>query len=112
MLTLEIIRFQTSDFGNHTAELNDKLSMLTISNKNKQKKVNWIISLCENFVKSFRVQCSASCGGGLQHRLIKCVDTRTEASEEVDRVQCDHKLKPNDTKKCNVRDCESDPSGE
>ncbi|XP_044000424.1 A disintegrin and metalloproteinase with thrombospondin motifs 12 isoform X1 [Gambusia affinis] len=66
---------------------------------------------CAQWLTGSWGQCSASCGGGLQHRLIKCVDTRTEASEEVDQVQCDHKLKPSDTKKCNVGDCKSDPSG-
>uniref|UniRef100_A0A3B3UC22 ADAM metallopeptidase with thrombospondin type 1 motif 7 n=1 Tax=Poecilia latipinna TaxID=48699 RepID=A0A3B3UC22_9TELE len=67
---------------------------------------------CAQWLTGSWGQCSASCGGGLQHRLIKCVDTRTETSEEVDQVQCDHKLKPNSTKKCHIRDCKTDPSGE
>ncbi|KAM7405853.1 hypothetical protein PAMP_000273 [Pampus punctatissimus] len=52
-------------------------------------------------------QCSASCGGGVQRRLIKCVDTKAET--EVDQAQCDHELQPESTLKCNLQECESAP---
>lgn len=58
------------------------------------------------------LQCSASCGGGVQRRLIKCVDTKAETDEEVDAAQCDDELQPVSTQKCNVQECERTPSGE
>lgn len=56
-------------------------------------------------------QCSASCGGGVQRRLIKCVNTKAEAAE-VEASQCDPELQPASTHKCNVQKCERTPSGE
>lgn len=56
-------------------------------------------------------QCSASCGGGVQHRLIKCVNAKAEAGE-VEAPQCDPALQPASTQKCNVQKCETTPSGE
>lgn len=64
------------------------------------------------FVFFKTLQCSASCGGGVQRRLIKCVDTKAETDEEVDPAQCDHELQPASTQKCNVQECERTPSGE
>lgn len=58
------------------------------------------------------LQCSASCGGGVQHRLIKCVNTKAETDEEVEEAQCDHEPKPESAQKCNLQECESAPFGE
>lgn len=57
-------------------------------------------------------QCSASCGGGVQRRLIKCVNIKAETDEEVDGAQCDQELQPESNQKCNLQQCESAPSGE
>uniref|UniRef100_A0A3Q4HZ00 A disintegrin and metalloproteinase with thrombospondin motifs 7-like n=1 Tax=Neolamprologus brichardi TaxID=32507 RepID=A0A3Q4HZ00_NEOBR len=56
--------------------------------------------------------CSASCGVGVQHRLIKCVDTRAETDGEVDQAQCHHEPPPEGTRKCNTQECESVQPGE
>ncbi|CAF99891.1 unnamed protein product, partial [Tetraodon nigroviridis] len=55
-------------------------------------------------------KCSASCGGGVQHRLIKCVNTKAEA-EEVEASQCDPELQPASTQNCNVQKCVRTPAG-
>lgn len=57
-------------------------------------------------------QCSASCGGGLQRRLIKCVNTKAETEEEVDQARCEPEMQPESTQKCNVQECERPPAGE
>uniref|UniRef100_A0A8C6L6X3 ADAM metallopeptidase with thrombospondin type 1 motif 7 n=1 Tax=Nothobranchius furzeri TaxID=105023 RepID=A0A8C6L6X3_NOTFU len=66
--------------------------------------------LCLDWYTSSWGQCSASCGGGVQHRLIKCVDTKAETQEMVEPSQCDLQLKPNNTQRCNLHNCESTPS--
>lgn len=48
----------------------------------------------------------------MQRRLIKCVDTKAEAEEEVDSTHCDHVLQPASTQKCNIQACERSPLGE
>lgn len=58
------------------------------------------------------MQCSASCGGGVQQRLIKCVDTKADTDSEVDQAQCHHELKPVGSQKCNTQECESASPGE
>ncbi|KAK0136946.1 A disintegrin and metalloproteinase with thrombospondin motifs 12 [Merluccius polli] len=55
--------------------------------------------------------CSALCGSGVQHRLIKCVDTKAEVQDEVEQARCDLQPRPDSTKKCNLNECESAPSG-
>ncbi|XP_054867094.1 A disintegrin and metalloproteinase with thrombospondin motifs 7 isoform X2 [Amphiprion ocellaris] len=66
---------------------------------------------CAQWLTGSWGQCSASCGGGVQHRLIRCVDTKAEADEEVDQARCDHQPPPESSKKCNLQECESAPSG-
>lgn len=56
-------------------------------------------------------QCSAPCGGGIQRRQVKCMDTRTGVAEE-DGSLCDHEPRPESTQKCNPQDCESSEPGE
>lgn len=72
------------------------------------------IYFCAQNTETFftTLQCSASCGGGVQHRLIKCVDTKAVTDDEVDAAQCDHELQPASTQKCHVQECEMKPSGE
>ena len=60
---------------------------------------------------SLFLQCSALCGSGVQHRLIKCVDTKAEVQDEVEQTRCDLQPRPDSTKKCNLNECESAPSG-
>lgn len=57
-------------------------------------------------------QCSASCGGGLQRRLIKCVNTDAGTEREVEQVQCELEKQPENTQKCNLQECERPPAGE
>ena len=52
-------------------------------------------------------QCSASCGGGVQRRLVKCVNSKSETEEEEERAQCDHESSPENTQKCNIQECEN-----
>ncbi|XP_035764979.1 A disintegrin and metalloproteinase with thrombospondin motifs 7 [Neolamprologus brichardi] len=67
---------------------------------------------CLEWYTSSWGQCSASCGVGVQHRLIKCVDTRAETDGEVDQAQCHHEPPPEGTRKCNTQECESVQPGE
>uniref|UniRef100_A0A8C9NG84 ADAM metallopeptidase with thrombospondin type 1 motif 7 n=1 Tax=Serinus canaria TaxID=9135 RepID=A0A8C9NG84_SERCA len=48
--------------------------------------------------------CSAPCGGGIQRRQVKCIDTRTGVAEE-DSSLCDHEPWPESTQKCNPQEC-------
>ncbi|KAM4592817.1 A disintegrin and metalloproteinase with thrombospondin motifs 7 [Odontesthes bonariensis] len=66
---------------------------------------------CAQWLTGSWGQCSASCGGGVEHRLIKCVNTKTETGEEVDQAQCGQEPRPEGTRKCNLQECESAPSG-
>ncbi|CAB1338969.1 unnamed protein product, partial [Coregonus sp. 'balchen'] len=45
--------------------------------------------------------CSASCGGGVQRRLVKCVNTKTE---EEEHAQCDPEPWPENSQKCNLNE--------
>ncbi|TNN64901.1 A disintegrin and metalloproteinase with thrombospondin motifs 7 [Liparis tanakae] len=67
---------------------------------------------CLDWYTSSWGQCSAHCGGGVEHRLIKCVNTKAETGEEVDQAQCDRERHPESSQKCNLQECESAPSGE
>lgn len=51
------------------------------------------------------VQCSAPCGGGVQRRLVKCVNTQTGLAEE-DSDQCSHETWPESKRPCATEDCE------
>lgn len=51
------------------------------------------------------VQCSAPCGGGVQRRLVKCVNTQTGLAEE-DSDQCGHEAWPESSRPCATEDCE------
>lgn len=64
------------------------------------------------FVFFLTPQCSASCGGGLQRRLIKCVNTNAEKEQEVEQAQCELETQPENTQKCNLQECEKPPAGE
>uniref|UniRef100_A0A8C9NF34 ADAM metallopeptidase with thrombospondin type 1 motif 7 n=1 Tax=Serinus canaria TaxID=9135 RepID=A0A8C9NF34_SERCA len=55
--------------------------------------------------------CSAPCGGGIQRRQVKCIDTRTGVAEE-DSSLCDHEPWPESTQKCNPQECDSSEPGE
>ncbi|MEE6508967.1 hypothetical protein FKM82_023552 [Ascaphus truei] len=50
-------------------------------------------------------QCTASCGGGIQRRQVKCLNTRTGTAEE-DNNLCDHEPWPENIQKCNAQDCD------
>uniref|UniRef100_A0A8C9NH65 ADAM metallopeptidase with thrombospondin type 1 motif 7 n=1 Tax=Serinus canaria TaxID=9135 RepID=A0A8C9NH65_SERCA len=55
--------------------------------------------------------CSAPCGGGIQRRQVKCIDTRTGVAEE-DSSLCDHEPWPESTQKCNPQEgCLVEPQG-
>uniref|UniRef100_A0A3B3ZM05 Peptidase M12B domain-containing protein n=1 Tax=Periophthalmus magnuspinnatus TaxID=409849 RepID=A0A3B3ZM05_9GOBI len=66
---------------------------------------------CAQWLTGSWGQCSASCGGGLQHRLIKCVDTREESVQELEPSHCSQELQPNSTRKCQLQECKSAPTG-
>uniref|UniRef100_A0A8B9T6I7 ADAM metallopeptidase with thrombospondin type 1 motif 7 n=1 Tax=Anas platyrhynchos TaxID=8839 RepID=A0A8B9T6I7_ANAPL len=55
-------------------------------------------------------QCSAPCGGGIQRRQVKCINTQTGQVEE-DSSLCDHEPWPESTQKCNPQDCEGTEAG-
>ncbi|KAB5558862.1 hypothetical protein PHYPO_G00022090 [Pangasianodon hypophthalmus] len=70
---------------------------------------------CAQWVTGSWGQCSASCGGGVQHRLVKCVNTKAELEEEEEKdkeAQCDHEPWPENTRQCNLHDCDSATSGQ
>lgn len=50
-------------------------------------------------------QCSAPCGGGVQRRLVRCVNTQTGLPEE-DSEQCGHEAWPESSRPCGAQDCE------
>lgn len=50
-------------------------------------------------------QCSAPCGGGVQRRLVKCVNTQTGLPEE-DSDLCGHEAWPESSRPCGTQDCE------
>ncbi|XP_029814625.1 A disintegrin and metalloproteinase with thrombospondin motifs 7 [Manacus vitellinus] len=54
--------------------------------------------------------CSAPCGGGIQRRQVKCINTKTGVAEE-DSSLCDHEPWPESTQKCNPQDCDSSEPG-
>ncbi|KAJ6662917.1 hypothetical protein lerEdw1_011121 [Lerista edwardsae] len=56
------------------------------------------------------LQCTATCGGGIQRRQVKCVNTKTGEAEE-DRSLCDHEPWPENTQKCNTQDCDPSEAG-
>uniref|UniRef100_A0A6I8NS37 ADAM metallopeptidase with thrombospondin type 1 motif 7 n=1 Tax=Ornithorhynchus anatinus TaxID=9258 RepID=A0A6I8NS37_ORNAN len=57
------------------------------------------------------LQCTAPCGGGIQRRLVKCVNTKTGHPEE-DSSLCDHEAWPENSQKCNPQDCDLGEFGE
>ncbi|KAG7283784.1 hypothetical protein CRUP_034408 [Coryphaenoides rupestris] len=61
---------------------------------------------CLEWYASSWGQCSAQCGGGVQHRLIKCVDTKAEGEDEVEQARCQLQTRPHSTNKCHLHDCE------
>lgn len=52
--------------------------------------------------KSF-FQCPVSCGGGIQQRTVKCMNTETNETE--DDSMCVEKAKPPKYQKCNLQEC-------
>lgn len=71
-------------------------------------------NICKDFehFAELPLQCSASCGGGVRRRLIKCVNTKAETDDDLNPAQCDRELQPEGTQKCNLQECKSAPSGE
>ncbi|KAJ0056358.1 hypothetical protein NL108_006850 [Boleophthalmus pectinirostris] len=67
---------------------------------------------CAQWLTGSWGQCSASCGGGLQLRLIKCVDTREEPAQELEPSHCNQEPQPDSTRKCELQECKSAPTGQ
>ncbi|XP_076879550.1 A disintegrin and metalloproteinase with thrombospondin motifs 7 [Brachyhypopomus gauderio] len=68
---------------------------------------------CTQWVTGSWGQCSVSCGGGVQRRLVKCVNTKAEQdAQEEEQVQCDHEPWPENTRPCNLEECDDAPSGQ
>uniref|UniRef100_A0A8C0EHJ1 ADAM metallopeptidase with thrombospondin type 1 motif 7 n=1 Tax=Bubo bubo TaxID=30461 RepID=A0A8C0EHJ1_BUBBB len=65
---------------------------------------------CTTWVMGSWGECTAPCGGGIQRRQVKCINTKTGLAEE-DSSLCDHEPWPESTQKCNPQDCESSESG-
>uniref|UniRef100_A0A452J319 Uncharacterized protein n=1 Tax=Gopherus agassizii TaxID=38772 RepID=A0A452J319_9SAUR len=51
----------------------------------------------------------STCGGGIQRRQVKCMNTKTGEAEE-DSSLCDHEQWPENTQKCNPQDCDNNES--
>ncbi|KFV72207.1 A disintegrin and metalloproteinase with thrombospondin motifs 7, partial [Dryobates pubescens] len=66
---------------------------------------------CTTWVVGSWGECTAPCGGGIQRRQVKCINTKTGLAEE-DSSLCDHEPWPESTQKCNPQDCESSETGE
>uniref|UniRef100_A0A8C8H8C0 ADAM metallopeptidase with thrombospondin type 1 motif, 12 n=1 Tax=Oncorhynchus tshawytscha TaxID=74940 RepID=A0A8C8H8C0_ONCTS len=47
-------------------------------------------------------QCSVSCGGGMQHRVVPCV---VEDSSSVENSLCDQSNRPDTIRTCNLQEC-------
>ncbi|NWT29652.1 ATS7 metalloproteinase, partial [Cardinalis cardinalis] len=75
-----------------------------------QPALPWQAHLCYPRLSPGSPQCSAPCGGGIQRRQVKCIDTRTGVAEE-DSSLCDHKPWPESTQKCNPQECDSSEPG-
>uniref|UniRef100_A0A8C8HCV5 Peptidase M12B domain-containing protein n=1 Tax=Oncorhynchus tshawytscha TaxID=74940 RepID=A0A8C8HCV5_ONCTS len=49
-------------------------------------------------------QCSVSCGGGMQHRVVPCV---VEDSSSVENSLCDQSNRPDTIRTCNLQECKT-----